>query len=100
MMGFFIINVWSIATIKKVFINLLAGAFLPIWFFPDWLRAIVAFTPFESIYFLPVQNYLGNLSLGEIAIGFTKQIIWLIILFVIGNLLYRKGKKRLIIQGG
>ncbi len=100
MISFFIINVWSVSTIKNVFINILAGVYLPVYFFPETLQTIVSFTPFEGIYYLPLQFYFGNLSIQQMIISYTKQIIWIFILLLIGDVLYRKGKKKLIVQGG
>lgn len=100
MSSFFIINVWSVSTIKDVFINVLAGVYLPVWFFPDWLKTIIAFTPFDSIFYLPIEFYFGRLNQSQILFSFAKQIFWIVVLMLIGELLYRKGKRKLIVQGG
>ena len=61
---------------------------------------MISFTPFESIYFTPVQIYLGELSgmnmLSEMAI----QLLWIVILGVIANVFWKKGVKKLVVQGG
>ena len=100
MFSFWLINVWAIMTIKNVFINVLSGSMIPLWFMPEIMKKIIAFTPFESIYFTPVQIYLGKLSGGEIAAGFIKQFIWIVVLLICGFLLWNKGKKKLVVQGG
>ena len=100
MFSFWLINVWAIMTIKNVFINVLSGSMIPLWFMPELARKIISFTPFESIYFTPVQIYLGKLSGGEIAAGFIKQAVWIFVLLVCGMLLWNKGKKKLVVQGG
>ncbi|MBQ9700672.1 MAG: ABC-2 family transporter protein [Lachnospiraceae bacterium] len=100
MTSFWLINVWSIVTIKNVFINVLSGSMIPLWFMPDWMSGIVEFSPFSSIYFTPVQIYLGQLSYGQIAFKYTVQIVWIVIIYMIGNLLWAKGKKKLVVQGG
>ena len=100
MFSFWLINVWAIMTIKNVFINVLSGSMIPLWFMPEMMKKVIGFTPFESIYFTPVQIYLGKLSGGEIAAGFIKQFVWIVILLVCGMLLWNKGKKKLVVQGG
>ena len=100
MFSFWLINVWAIMTIKNVFINVLSGSMIPLWFMPELVRKVIGFTPFESIYFTPVQIYLGKLSGGEIAAGFIKQFIWIVVLLICGFLLWNKGKKKLVVQGG
>lgn len=100
MFSFWLLNVWAIMTIKNVFINVLSGSMIPLWFMPDAIRKIISFTPFEGIYFTPVQIYLGNISGGEIAAGFIKQLVWIICLMTAGFILWSKGKKKLVVQGG
>ncbi len=100
MLSFWLINVWSIMTIKNVFINVLSGSMIPLWFMPDWMRGVIRFTPFSSIYFMPVQIYLGQLSLSEILHGFLIQFFWIVFLFSFGMFLWKKGQKKLVVQGG
>lgn len=100
MLSFWLINVWSVMTIKNVFINVLSGSMIPLWFMPDWMRGVIRFTPFSSIYFTPVQIYLGQLSLSEILCGFLIQVFWIVFLFSIGMFLWKKGQKKLVVQGG
>ena len=98
--SFWLFSVWGIVTIKNVVINILAGAYIPMWFMPEKIRVMLRFTPFESIYFMPVQLYLGGLSEWEILFGFLRQFAWIAGLYVIGELCWRSGIKRLVIQGG
>lgn len=100
MCSFWIINVWSVVTIKNVFVNVLSGSMIPLWFMPDWMSAIVEFSPFSSIYFTPVQIYLGQLSYGQIAHKCGLQLVWIAIIYMLGHLLWLKGKKKLVVQGG
>ena len=98
--SFWLFSVWGLVTIKNVVINILAGAYIPMWFMPDWLKNIIKFTPFDAIYFTPVQLYLEELQGWEIPLNFARQILWIIILYGIGELCWRKGIKRLVVQGG
>lgn len=100
MTAFWLINIWSILTIKNVFVRVLSGSMIPLWFMPDWMHKILAFTPFSSIYFTPVQIYLGQLSFEEIALRCTIQLVWIIFIYAIGDILWKKGQKKLVVQGG
>lgn len=99
-LSFWLINVWSIVTIKNVFVNVLSGSMIPLWFMPEWMSGIVEYSPFSSIYFTPVQIYLGQLSYEDIAYKCGLQLVWIGIIYMIGNLLWAKGKKKLVVQGG
>ena len=100
MCAFWLINVWSIVTIKNVFINVLSGSMFPLWFMPEWMEGVLAFTPFSSIYFTPVQIYLGELGYAEIAQKCLIQIVWIVLIYLIGNIMWERGKKKLVVQGG
>ncbi len=100
MTSFWIINIWSVTTIKNVFINVLSGSMIPLWFMPDWMSGILKYTPFASIYFTPVQIYLGQLSYGEIAYQCMIQLVWIGIVYAIGHFLWIKGQRKLVVQGG
>lgn len=98
--SFWLLSVWGIITIKNVFVSILAGTLLPLWFMPAALRKVISFTPFESIYFTPVRIYLGELDNAEILCSIAVQIMWIAVLGVIANLFWKKGVRKLVVQGG
>lgn len=98
--SFRLFSVWGLITIKNVAVNILAGAYIPMWFMPEALRRAIRYTPFDAIYFTPVQLYLGQLSAGEIVFCLTRQVIWIAILYAVGECFWRTGIKRLVVQGG
>lgn len=100
MTTFWIINVWSVSVLKGILISVFSGITLPIWFLPDNILKIIKYTPFESIYFSPIQMYLGQLSNDEIMNMFIKQLFWFTFLASVGNIMWMRGRKRLIVQGG
>lgn len=91
---------WSVITIKDAFIFLFSGVAFPIWFMPEMLQSILSYTPFDSIFYAPLSIYLGRLSLAAMLMKLLKQFIWAVILYFIGNVLWRRGIRRLVIQGG
>ena len=98
--SFWLINMWSLITIKNVFLNVLSGSMIPLWFMPDWMIPVMNVLPFSSIYFTPVQIYLGQLTTQEIMIKFLVQMVWIAVLYLCGTVLWEKGKKKLVVQGG
>lgn len=100
MMSFWQFNIWSIATLKNVLVNVLSGSMIPLWFMPEWMEGVLKFTPFSSIYFTPVQIYLGQLSYREILIKCGTQILWIGVIYSIGNALWLRGQQKLVVQGG
>lgn len=93
-------NIWSLVTLKNVLINILSGSMIPLWFMPEWMEGVLKVTPFSSIYFTPVQIYLGQLSYQEILQKCMMQMVWIVIIYLIGNCLWLRGQKKLVVQGG
>ena len=98
--SFWLFSVWGIITIKNVFVKILSGTLLPLWFMPEVLRKIIAFTPFESIYFTPIQIYLGEIQGMDLLAKVAVQIVWIGILWLIANGFWKQGVKKLVVQGG
>ena len=87
-------------TIKNVIVRILSGTLLPIWFMPSVMKKIIAWTPFESIYFTPVQIYLGEIQGVELLEKLLIQLIWVFMLWLIARFFWKKGVKKLVVQGG
>ncbi len=98
--AFWAINIWSLSTIKDLFVNVLSGTMIPLWFMPEWVYEVLQMTPFPYIYFAPVQIYLGQLSYQEIGMQCITQGIWIVLLYLLGTVFWKKGQKKLVVQGG
>jgi ABC-2 type transport system permease protein len=100
MSAFWIINVWSVSTIKNVVVNVFSGAFLPLWFLPKGFTGIVRYTPFDCIYFIPIRIYLGQTAGAEVFYSWTKQLVWFIALYTLATFLWHRGRTKVFVQGG
>ncbi len=100
MLAFWLINIWSVVTIKNVFVNVLSGAMIPLWFMPHWMKGVMNWTPFSSIYFTPIQIYLGQISGWEIGVKCLIQMGWIVVIFALGCILWNRGQRKLVVQGG
>lgn len=100
MTTFWIMNVWSIAVLKNLLITVFSGMAVPLWFMPEGMMQIINCTPFASIYFDSVKIYLGQMEWNAILLSYGKQLVWIVILFLIGNVMWTFGQKRLVVQGG
>jgi ABC-2 type transport system permease protein len=81
-------------------LEFLAGAVIPIPFFPKWLQPVLYALPFGSIQSTPFLIYVGHLEasagMGAIAL----QAAWLLALGIIGRLMMRHALKKVVVQGG
>lgn len=100
MTSFWFYGTFSLVTIKDAAVLIFSGALIPIWFMPQWLINFIKLTPFESIFSTPIQMYLGMIPEDEIIVNIIKQVVWLVILFGVGQLLWKLGTKKLVVQGG
>ena len=99
-LAFWMYRVWGIATIKDVVIYIFSGAAIPLWFIPNWVLNFIKLTPFDLIYFTPVKLYLGQITSHDFAWNIGRQALWILILYVIGDILWKCGEKKVVVQGG
>lgn len=90
----------GVVNIFMVLSDILSGLIIPVAFFPDYLQKISNVLPFKYISDFPFRLYIGNISNMEGLIGILVQIIWIIILILLGRLITKKALKKAIIQGG
>lgn len=80
--------------------DLLSGLVIPVPFFPDFLKNISNILPFRYITDFPFRLYVVNIGYNEIFTGIGIQIIWIIILIILGRFITKKALKKAVIQGG
>lgn len=99
-----IIFVTSPKGIKLVFqliAEFFSGVVIPIAFMPDNVIKVLRFTPFFYMQNLPFNIYIGYVTdEKEIFISIIMQIMWIIILTIIGKTVLSKKIRKIEIQGG
>lgn len=78
----------------------LAGGLVPLWFMPDWLRAVAEALPFQAMTYTPVSVYLGRLTGPDLARALAVQALWLAGVYLLGRLVWRRALHKVVIQGG
>lgn len=86
--------------VYSVIAEFFAGGFIPIPFMPKFLQDICYVLPFRLSTDLPFRLYVGNISVQEGLISIMVQIVWIIIIMLLGNYLISKVSKKLVVQGG
>ena len=90
----------GVVNIFMVIADILSGMIIPVAFFPKFLSTISNYLPFRYVTDFPFRLYVGNIS-TSLSIKFIFiQLIWIIILVVIGRLLVRKALSKVTLQGG
>jgi len=72
--------------------SLFDGSLIPLDLFPAWAYRLMSYLPFQFIIYTPIQAFLGKIH-NPIPLLFI-AILWLVVLFLILQLLWRKGVKK------
>lgn len=100
-LSFYTESVWGISTMKDVVVQLLAGAAIPLAFFPDKIRTVIEYLPFQAVYSLPLSVLLNkNLNWIDYLPVLAKQMFWLVILLFLSRLFFNKARKVITVNGG
>lgn len=91
---------WGLQAFQEAFISLFSGALIPIAFFPNWLKIIANFLPFQQMSYSPISIYLGIVKGNQVYEILLFQLMWLIIMFTFTRLFYSFAIKKVTIQGG
>lgn len=100
MWAFTAIEMDALIQVKKHLLRLLSGSIIPIWFFPDSLRAVLEALPFVYIYQLPLDIYVGSASTEDILRRMVIQAIWFAVLGTAFFILQRRVLGKVMVQGG
>jgi len=99
--GFYTESVWGLSTTKEIIITVLSGALIPLQFFPDAIRKVLFWLPFQAMFHTPITMITRSNQGWDVFIPMLGvQIFWAIALFVLGKLFYRQAVKVLRISGG
>lgn len=98
--AFWLLDIRGPVTLYIVVTNVLSGLVVPVHWFPHWLRAIAAGTPFPSMLQAPVDVISGRvvgLAATEVV---AQQVFWVVATLLVGRWLLARGTARLVLQGG
>ena len=76
------------------------GALVPLWFFPPLLRRIADLLPFQAQAFIPLSIYTGQVPAREMPGALGLQMVWVVVLFTMSWLMWRRAMRRVVVQGG
>ncbi|WP_109773893.1 ABC transporter permease [Quadrisphaera granulorum] len=98
--GFWTVETRGLQVFYMIVSGFLAGLFVPVTLFPDWLLTLAWSTPFPPLLQVPVDVLSGRVT-GTAALALVGlQVGWLAVIYAIGALMTRAGRRRLEVQGG
>ena len=94
-------SVWGINIMKEVIVGVLSGATVPLAFFPETLRNVVSYLPFQTIIHAPLDVLLHEeYEFAKIAQVIGLQLFWLVVLGVVSHLFFNASLKKITVNGG
>jgi ABC-2 type transport system permease protein len=81
------------------FLFTIGGMLMPLELFPDALQRVGRWLPFQAIVYFPAKTAVA-FHADKLAGVLSTQLIWMVIIGVIVSLVYRKGVKKLNVNGG
>ncbi len=100
LIAFFTYQDKGITSIISIVQGLLSGFDIPLPLLPVIFLAITEFMPFRLISDLSQRIYSGNIGITYGLQSILLQLVWIIILIVVGKLIMRVALKKVSIQGG
>ncbi|MEE3467592.1 MAG: ABC-2 family transporter protein [Eubacterium sp.] len=94
-------SIWGINIMKQVIVLLLSGATIPLAFFPEPLKTIVSYLPFQAVYNTPLTLLLnGNPDWETVLVSLGTQLFWVIVMFIITKVFWKISVRQITVNGG
>jgi ABC-2 type transport system permease protein len=100
LLAFWTQAVWFLPWYVNAGVRFFGGTVIPLWFYPSGLAAVSYFLPFRYISFEAVTYYLGKSSLDTAPRSLGIALLWHLLLFAAGHLLWNLAKRKMTINGG
>jgi ABC-2 type transport system permease protein len=98
--GFWLVDTRGVRTFYMVCSSFLAGLYVPVALFPEWLHTLAYATPFPSMLQVPIDVISGRETGLDAAVLIVQQVGWLAVTCLVGRLLMAAGRRYLVVQGG
>ncbi len=98
--AFWTIEIQNVEFLYFFVLQLLSGAFVPIWYFPQWAQRVLALTPFTAALSTPLSLYVGRIGLSQALPTIFAQLAWCGVLLAFGQLVWSRAERRVVAQGG
>ena len=98
--GFWLVETRGISVLYMSVAGLFGGLYTPIYLFPDWLLTLALLTPFPAMMQLPIDVLSGQVTGADAWQHLGVQLVWLVVVLVVGHLATGAGRRKLEVQGG
>ena len=100
MLAFFTTYIFGLRMAKTALLSFLTGQLIPISLFPEAAQKLFECLPFSSMIYTPVMIYLGKYTGEELIWALGRQLVWVVLLYMLGSVIWKQVTKRLVVLGG
>lgn len=94
-------SIWGINIMKQVIVLLFSGATIPLAFFPESLKKVVNFLPFQSIYDAPLSILLNSdFQPKALLPTLGMQFGWCCVMMILSKLFWKSSLRHITVNGG
>lgn len=91
LVGFWSNDVWAPRFIFFMTLNFFAGIYFPLDILPKTIYTVYQLLPFPYLLYFPLKTYLGSLSMTEIFAGISITLVWIVLMYGIVTIIWRRG---------
>lgn len=92
--AFWLKKIDGIRKVRRTLLLFLSGGMIPLTFFPESIQTILHYLPFEYLRFVPINIYLNTYSSIGVLIRVGIQIIWIVALYMLSIVIYKRAFKQ------
>ena len=90
----------GVAAMMNLMMMTLCGNLLPLTLFPDSWQKVITLLPFAQMMDAPIRIYTGEWTLAQAPMVLCRQALWAIALIGLGQFIWQRNQKHMIVQGG
>ncbi|MFB6182543.1 MAG: ABC transporter permease [Candidatus Nanohaloarchaea archaeon] len=91
---------WGIRAMRSNIQRVFSGVLFPLYLLPDTLKTVFNYLPFQAMADGPISIFMMEKTGMEILNVYQNQIFWIIVLLIGSEIMWRKAKTKLTVQGG
>jgi ABC-2 type transport system permease protein len=84
----------------RMMMNIAGGMVIPLNYFPDVVARAFSYFPTQFMFYKPLQIYLGRMDSATAWLTVAQSLAWIAGLFILAQIMQRRGALRLSISGG
>ncbi len=100
LMAFWLQRCWFIRFYVSGLTTIFGGTMVPLWFYPDFLKAFSYWLSFRYMTFEPINFFLGKTPVEEAWIPLLAALLWLLGLSLVDQLVWKAATRKLTVNGG